>query len=112
MRDLSESAKKRGLHVDHDHGWKKVKINTLKMSDKSWLASATYLGQMHVVRANKKSAAICTLKGTLLPLSVRGLLCAHCNRGLRYYKDNPVFMEQAARYLRTHQGTLNDPKAA
>lgn len=36
-------------------------------------------------------------------LRVRGLLCPFCNRGLRYYRDDPEAMERAAQYLR--QGT-------
>lgn len=31
---------------------------------------------------------------------VRGLLCKSCNTGLGYFKDNPIFLERAAGYLR------------
>lgn len=30
---------------------------------------------------------------------VRGLLCFFCNRGLRWFKDTPSFLERAAQYL-------------
>lgn len=104
--------KSRRLHVDHDHGWKKVKISTLKMASGRWLASATYADRLHVARAEKKSAAAQALKVALLRRSTRGLLCTWCNRGLRFYHDNPVFMESAAQYLRKHQGTLNKLEVA
>lgn len=31
---------------------------------------------------------------------VRGILCPFCNRGLRYYRDDPDVMERGGRYLR------------
>ena len=30
---------------------------------------------------------------------VRGLLCGTCNRGIGYFKDNPLFMRNAATYV-------------
>jgi hypothetical protein len=30
---------------------------------------------------------------------VRGLLCRRCNAGLGYFKDNPVLLQRAIRYL-------------
>jgi len=30
---------------------------------------------------------------------VRGLLCTSCNQGLGYFKDNPVYLVRAAKYL-------------
>lgn len=30
---------------------------------------------------------------------IRGLLCDTCNRGLGYFKDNPLFLKNAIKYL-------------
>ena len=32
--------------------------------------------------------------------AVRGILCAHCNSGLGYFRDNMEFMESAIKYLK------------
>lgn len=31
---------------------------------------------------------------------VRGLLCHRCNTGVGYFRDNPTFLQRAARYLK------------
>lgn len=31
---------------------------------------------------------------------VRGLLCSSCNKGLGYFKDNPIILKEAIKYLR------------
>jgi hypothetical protein len=90
------------LSVDHDHAWKKVKYEANKFQG-MWTAEATYRGKRHTSTAPKKSDAVKGLKKLLLQSSVRGLLCVWCNRGLRYYHDDPYFLRNAADYLERHQ---------
>jgi hypothetical protein len=91
------------LHVDHDHGWKKVKIVSKKYPD-AWNAKAVYHGKEFNADKKTKSTAIRDIRIQLKRASVRGILCAWCNRGLRYYRDTPELMQNAAAYLRKHQG--------
>ena len=37
---------------------------------------------------------------------VRGVLCVGCNFGLAGFKDNPIFLESAAAYIRKYTGDL------
>lgn len=55
------------------------------------------------------SCAICdtTLFGKKLAVdhdhetgAIRGLLCGNCNRGLGMFKDNPLYLKQAIKYLK------------
>lgn len=39
--------------------------------------------------------------------AVRGVLCWHCNEGLRFYNDDPERFESAAAYLRRAEGGSN-----
>lgn len=92
------------LSVDHDHAWKKVKIQSEKWTPEknnadTWCVEADYLGQNFFAINPKKSEAVKELKQQLLRASVRGLCCVWCNRGLRYYHDSPEILRSAARYL-------------
>lgn len=43
-------------------------------------------------------------------LRVRGALCPWCNRGLRYYRDDPDAMQRAGEYLRGGTEFFAPPK--
>jgi hypothetical protein len=100
----------RALHVDHDHSWKKIKISCSKVNHNDWVAYVSD-GQILLSRYRGNSATGSSakearqyLKDWLQRKSVRGALCYRCNRGLQFYSDSPQRMENAAKYLRKHQG--------
>jgi hypothetical protein len=88
----------RGLHVDHDHSWKKVKIEVSKLGDK-WATSATYNGVGYGASATKRSLAVRDLKLKLLRASVRGLLCYNHNTAIAKFRDSTDDLISAAEYL-------------
>ena len=88
----------RRLHVDHDHSWKKVKITTTNYSD-CWQAIAGYNGAEYYDTGRTKSGVLREVKRQLKRASVRGLCCAWCNRGLRFYKDNAESLMRAHEYI-------------
>lgn len=106
-----QSVFKNRLAVDHDHAYKRVAIKSFKYGSNfkspeanGWYAAATYLlSNLEAGPFKTKSEAVRELRSKLKKQSCRGLLCSHCNRGLRYYQDCPVRMASAADYLRKHQ---------
>lgn len=90
------------LHVDHDHSWKKVKIDSWK-NEGQWVVSAKYNGKFYQEVSIKKSLAIRKLKRHLLRASVRGLISYSVNAGLQKFSDNPVWLREAAAYLENHE---------
>lgn len=93
------------LAIDHDHGWKRVKVRQpyVMPATRSWFADAVYLGRIFRTVGATKRDAVKFVKGLLRAASCRGLLCPFCNRGLRYYADNPNRLANAAEYLKRHQ---------
>ena len=90
----------RRLHVDHDHGWKKIKIESKKYDGcGEWHSKSVYNGKEHYGRGTTKSLSLKDVKIELRRASVRGLCCSWCNRGLRFYHDDPALLKNAAGYL-------------
>jgi hypothetical protein len=92
----------RRLHVDHDHAWKKVKIETVKVNG-LWAAAALYNEREYVGVNSKKSLAVLQVKRQLLRASVRGLLSYQINAGLQKFADDPILLRAAADYLENFQ---------
>lgn len=93
------------LNVDHDHAWDRIKIVVRKVNDKFLAECAAFpesgadertRSLFGITRKDAKE----TLRRVLRRLSVRGLLCFSCNKGLSYYRDKPERFESAATYLR------------
>ena len=89
--------------IDHDHGHKRLKISYQAIG-RGILAFVTYRGQVYDFVGRNKREAARGLKAKLKAASCRGLLCPFCNRGLRYYADDPVRLANAAEYLKRHKG--------
>lgn len=70
-----------------------------------------------LVNDQNNQCAICRYVFTSTPCvdhdhqtgSVRGLLCADCNRGLGLFKDNSDHLESAIEYLKTHAAATASP---
>ena len=91
------------LHVDHDHGWKKVKVTSTNYPD-CWQAVAVYNGTEFYSTGRTKSVVVKEVKDKLKQASIRGLLCYTHNAGLQKFQDSPSFLRSAADYLESHQG--------
>ncbi len=68
-----------------------------------------------ILKAQNGSCFICQRKARVFKrslavdhchrtLKIRGLLCPWCNKGLRYYSDNPAAMRRAAEHLERDTG--------
>ena len=95
----------RGLSVEHDHSYSKVKIHTHKplKRGETWKAEADYNGQHLEYRTLKRADAVRLIRAALKKASVRGVACWFCNKGLHFYGDRPELLRAAADYLETFQ---------
>ena len=104
------------LSVDHDHKWKKFKIEIYPCGTLLGVPNVTgeYTARVKwdddtphcyklIVQGPDKKFLRAFLKSMLKRASVRGLLCFSCNGGLRKYQDDPECFIRAAEYLRVHQ---------
>jgi Recombination endonuclease VII len=98
--------KKRSLHRDHDHAWKKVKIKIPKRP-RGWIgyvATAFYNGKEFVTSGDTKTQVRQEMNEILLAASQRGVLCFNCNTGLKRFFDKPERLRAAADYLEAFSG--------
>ena len=95
--------KKRSLHRDHDHAWKKAKITVSKFQT-IYVASAKYNGKEYEIAAPTRKEARWYLGKMLLIASQRGVLCFNCNTGIRKFFDKHERLRAAADYLERFHG--------
>lgn len=95
----------RGLSVEHDHSYTKVKVTTHKPIARgdTWMAEAEYNGQYFCYHALKRAEAVRFVRNDLKRASIRGVACWFCNRGLHFYGDRPELLRAAADYLEQFQ---------
>ena len=89
--------------VDHDHHLVRLKIWTRKLGPRWWKAGANEGHWVFWACEETKPHAIRQVKSEMRAASCRGLLCPWCNRGLRFYADDPTRLANAAEYLKRHQ---------
>jgi Recombination endonuclease VII len=97
--------KTRSLAVDHNHKFKYIKIKTLKVGN-DWYARS----DKPVVLCfcgDKRNEAIQALRAELKRLSVRGLLCHRCNRGLQNFRDDEFILTKAVQYINYNKWGFN-----
>lgn len=104
---------KRRLHADHSHKLKYLKVKTtfsyvpvFSKMVKWWVSEIDELGIS--VSHKTKNEAIRAAREIAKRKSYRGALCFPCNGGLRKFRDNPQFLENAAKYLRAWEAGLNE----
>jgi hypothetical protein len=108
------------LSVDHDHRVRRIKFKPIR-SFSPWgfcvearesYAQANSMLPEDRCYAELKCDALQRVEKLLKLKSVRGLLCVNCNRGLRWFSDNPQILREAAQYLETFLEELFHPPEA
>lgn len=92
------------LAVDHDHFFDRIKIQIIKNKTDNitiFTAFCSYINFTFTSSDRKKAKQ--AVKIRLRRHSIRGLLCAICNRTLQRFYDKPDRFEAAAKYLREFQ---------
>ena len=92
------------LSVDHDHRWNKLKITVQKSLTNGFWTAQTIMPLFGVIVdvGKSKQEARETVRQRAMSFSVRGLLCQYCNRGLRFYRDNPQYLANASQYIQEY----------
>lgn len=93
----------RRLHADHSHKLRYYKVTTTQCG-KEWQAKIEQLGILAI--GATKNEAIKIAREVAKRKSYRGALCFPCNGGLRKFRDNPQYLENAAKYLRKWEQSL------
>ena len=89
----------RRLSLDHDHAYDRVKIAIQKFGT-MWeaVAASKELGFYRNAVMPTRKLAKEILKRQLRRLSVRGLLCLRCNKGIQMFEDSKAPLSPAERF--------------
>lgn len=100
--------KDRSLHTDHDHEVEDWAVEAKKIGDHKWLAWPKFgMGRLEFSSEGRtKPLARAAVKKVLKRLSVRGILCYPCNKGMKWYSDDPVRLHRLAEYLEEYDNFL------
>ena len=105
---------KKSLAVDHDHAVARTKIVVKKrvfdasegVKVKRWTATAAAFPVLRCDSTRSGVEARKALRMAILALSCRGLCCWKCNSGLKKFRDNADYLNNASLYLRAFQNKL------
>lgn len=95
--------KKNRLSTDHDHRFTKTKYSKIKHRSVWSVWVGDPMTSTLIASDKRLRLAIRAIKHQLKRESVRGLLCVYCNRGLRFFNDDPRKLLSAAAYITEFQ---------